>query len=309
MIGDRICSFDTTRDAVFAASLPTVLFLLVFTVLTIFLRPSLAIWVCFGIPISFLGALALMPWLDATINIISLFGFILVLGIVVDDAIVTGESIFTRLQQGMPSEEAAIVGTKDVAAPVTFGVLTTMVAFLPLFLMSAGRGPIWAQIPLIVIPVLAFSLVESKLILPAHLKHIKVGQDRSKMNILLRFQRLIADGLQNFVKKIYQPFLGLCLKNRYITLSVFIFLAMGIFGMFTGGLLPSNDLRNSIETSPSTPEISRRSNLFFLWTSEIHERSTTIVFTRRISPEYPDSLVGLKMRSRTMELTTMKMAM
>ena len=209
--------------------------ILVFTILTLFLRPALAVWVCFGIPISFLGALALMPWLDATINIISLFGFILVLGIVVDDAIVTGESIFTRLQQGMPSEQAAIVGTKDVAAPVTFGVLTTMVAFLPLFLMTAGRGPIWAQIPLIVIPVLAFSLVESKLILPAHLKHVKVGQDRSKMNLLMRFQRLIADGLQAFVKKIYQPFLGVCLKNRYITLAVFIFLAMTVFGMFTGG--------------------------------------------------------------------------
>ena len=209
--------------------------LLVFTILTLFLRPTLAIWVCFGIPIGFLGALAMMPWLDATINIISLFGFILVLGIVVDDAIVTGESIFTRLQRGMDPEQAAIVGTKDVAAPVTFGVLTTMVAFLPLFLMSAGRGPIWAQIPLIVIPVLAFSLVESKLILPAHLKHVKVGQDRSKMNILLRVQRMIADGLERFVKKVYQPFLKVCLKNRYITASVFIFLAMMVFGLFSGG--------------------------------------------------------------------------
>lgn len=209
--------------------------LLVFTILTLFLRPSLAIWVCFGIPISFLGALALMPWLDATINIISLFGFILVLGIVVDDAIVTGESIFTRIQEGMDPEQAAIVGTKDVAAPVTFGVLTTMVAFLPLFLMSAGRGPIWAQIPLIIIPVLAFSLVESKLILPAHLKHVRVGHDRSKMNFLMRLQRAIADGLERFVRKVYQPFLKVCLKNRYITMSVFIFLAMCMFGVFSGG--------------------------------------------------------------------------
>ncbi|MEM7671964.1 MAG: efflux RND transporter permease subunit, partial [Verrucomicrobiota bacterium] len=209
--------------------------LLVFTILTLFLRPSLAIWVCFGIPISFLGAIAVMPWLDVTVNIISLFGFILVLGIVVDDAIVTGESIFTRLQQGMPPQEAAIQGTKDVAAPVTFGVLTTMVAFLPLFLMSAGRGPIWQQIPLIIIPVLAFSLVESKLILPAHLSHVKVGQDRTKMNAFLRAQRWIADGLQLIVKKYYQPFLRVCLKNRYITVSIFIFAALLMFGMFTGG--------------------------------------------------------------------------
>ena len=213
--------------------------ILVFAVLTLFLRPALALWVCFGIPLSFMGAIALMPYTDTTINIISLFGFILVLGIVVDDAIVTGESIFSRIQSGMPPEEAAVVGTKDVATPVTLGVLTTMVAFIPLTMMEAGRGPIFAQITIIVIPVLLFSLVESKLILPAHLKHLSVGHDRSKMNPLMRAQRAVADGLERFVEKVYKPFLALCMRHRYTTMGVFVFIAFIVFGMLASGKLRS----------------------------------------------------------------------
>jgi hypothetical protein len=114
-----------------------------------------------------------------TINLISLFAFILVLGIVVDDAIVTGENIFTRLQKGEDPLQASIKGTQEIAVPVTFGVLTTVVAFMPLLMIEGVRGQIFAQIPLIVIPVLLFSLVESKLILPAHLKHVRVRNGAS----------------------------------------------------------------------------------------------------------------------------------
>ena len=133
-------------------------FICVTVLLCLFLRPSVAIWVCVGIPISFAGALLVLPLLGGTINIISAFAFILVLGIVVDDAIVTGENIYTHLQRGEQGESAAIIGTKEVAVPVTFGVLTTAAAFVPLLMIGGFRGKIFAQIPLVVIPVLLFLL-------------------------------------------------------------------------------------------------------------------------------------------------------
>jgi len=146
---------------------------LVIIVLTLFLRLRLAFWVSLGIPISFLGSIALFPVFDTTINLISLFAFIVVLGIVVDDAIVVGESIFTHYRRHGNGFRAAIEGTREVALPVTFGVLTTVVGFIPLFFIPGIFGKIFGVIPAVVIPVLLFSLVESKSILPAHLKHLK----------------------------------------------------------------------------------------------------------------------------------------
>ncbi|PHQ64699.1 MAG: acriflavine resistance protein B, partial [Sulfurimonas sp.] len=138
------------------------------------LRPAVAFWVSMGIPVCFMGGIILMPFLGVTVNIISLFAFILVLGVVVNDAIVTGENIYKKLSTGISPLQAAIEGTQEVAAPVTFGVLTTIAAFVPLAMMEGRRGALFAQIAAIVIPVLIFSLIESKLILPAHLKHLKI---------------------------------------------------------------------------------------------------------------------------------------
>jgi multidrug efflux pump subunit AcrB len=122
---------------------------LVFLVLTLFLRFTLALWVCLGIPVAFMGSIFLMPYLGVTINIFSLFGFILVLGIVVDDAIVTGENIYTHLQHGEDSTHACIQGTHEVAVPVVFGILTTVAAFTPLLMVEGTRGKIFAQIPIV----------------------------------------------------------------------------------------------------------------------------------------------------------------
>ena len=205
---------------------------LVILVLTLFLRPSVAFWVFLGIPISFAGAIALMPLIGVTFNIFSLFAFILVLGIVVDDAIVTGENVFTHLQNEEDGTDAAIKGTQEVAVPVVFGVLTTVVAFVPLLMIEGTRGKIFAQISLVIIPVLLFSLVESKLILPAHLKHLSTGRkDPKDLNILSRFQRLFADGLEAFVLKIYRPTLRLASDNRYLTLTLFLGTAAIIFAL------------------------------------------------------------------------------
>ncbi|MEB8432258.1 efflux RND transporter permease subunit [Cocleimonas sp. KMM 6892] len=208
---------------------------LVLLLLALFLRPDLAFWVSVGIPISFLGALALMPQLGMTMNIISMFGFILVLGIVVDDAIVTGENIYSHLEKTGDPKRAVIEGTQEIAVPVTFGVLTTVAAFLPLLMMEGRRGPIFAQIPMVVIPVLLFSLIESKFVLPSHLRHMKLRKNKDNLNIFTRIQRSIAQSLVWFVKNIYAPFLNACLNARYLTLTVFISILIITITMVTTG--------------------------------------------------------------------------
>lgn len=197
--------------------------LLVLLILTLFLRPSLALFVSIGIPISFLGTFFIMPVLGMTINLISLFAFILVLGIVVDDAIVVGESVFTEFQKNGPGVKSAIIGSEKVSVPVTFAVLTSTVAFVPIFFIPGFQGKFLIPIPVIVIPTLLFSLVQSKLVLPYHLSLCKVGfGTREKLNPLLKVQRIVADGLEHVIDAIYRPILKFCLRNRYSILLSFI---------------------------------------------------------------------------------------
>jgi multidrug efflux pump subunit AcrB len=212
--------------------------ILILLTLTLFLRVSVALWVVIGIPVCFMGGIAVMPHIGATINMVSLFAFIVVLGIVVDDAIVTGENIYRHLRSGADPLDAAIRGTQEIAVPVTFGVLTTVVAFIPLLFVDGFRGKIFAQIPMVVIPVLLFSLVESKLILPAHLKHSRSHADRDRSpSPLTRVQRRVADGLEWFVRAVYQPFLNVAMQYRYVVLSFFIALALVMIGVVASGQL------------------------------------------------------------------------
>ena len=196
---------------------------LVFLVLTLFLRPSLAFFVMIGIPISFLGAVLLLPPLGISINLASLFGFILVLGIVVDDAIIVGESVFTQFQRhGGPGVEASVAGTQKVSIPVTFAVLTTIVAFLPILTLPGFIGKFFYPIPVVVIATLVWSLIESKLVLPYHLTLCNVGgHDRKQLGWLRRQQRKIADGLEHFVTHRYRPVLSWTLRYRYATVILF----------------------------------------------------------------------------------------
>ncbi|NNJ83756.1 MAG: efflux RND transporter permease subunit, partial [Gammaproteobacteria bacterium] len=197
--------------------------IIILLILALFLRPSVAVWIFVGIPVSFMGALALMPELGATVNVITLFSFILVLGIVVDDAIVTGENIYTHLRHGDDPTLAAIRGTHEMAVPVTLGVLSTMIAFIPLLLMEGERGVIFGQISVVVMLVLFFSLIESKFILPTHMSHLRVTADNGQSeNRLTRFQNRIADGLERGIRTVYQPLLVRALGNRFLTLSLFV---------------------------------------------------------------------------------------
>ncbi|WP_339721791.1 efflux RND transporter permease subunit [uncultured Paraglaciecola sp.] len=235
--------------------------ILVLLLLTLFLRPAIAFWVFIGIPVSFMGAFLAMPFFGVTLNVMSLFGFILVLGIVVDDAIVTGENIYTHLRTSESGEEAAIKGTLEVATPVTFGILTTIAAFLPFAFIEGNRGALFAQIPVIVIPVLLFSLIESKFVLPSHLKNIKLRNEKSsKGNRLEQWQQRFADGFERAILRYYQPLLGFCLRHKLATLATFIGTFAIIMSLLMSGWtkfvffprVPSETVRASLTMTTGT---------------------------------------------------------
>ncbi|WP_392344000.1 efflux RND transporter permease subunit [Pseudoalteromonas prydzensis] len=235
--------------------------ILVLALLTLFLRPAIAFWVFIGIPVSFMGAFLAMPLFGVTLNIMSLFGFILVLGIVVDDAIVTGENVYTHLKTAESGEQAAIRGTQEVATPVTFGVLTTVAAFLPLAFIEGGRGALFAQIPVVVIPVLLFSLIESKFVLPAHLKYIKLRHQKGEPSKFDKFQQRFADGFEHAILKYYQPILNLALRHKLATVSLFVGIFLIILTMITSGWtkfiffprIPSETVRVNLTLPTGTP--------------------------------------------------------
>ena len=206
--------------------------LLVILLLALFLRPAVAFWVCLGIPMSFMGAFILMPVFGISLNLMSLFAFILVLGIVVDDAIVTGENVYEHMQRGTDPLTAAIKGTQEVAVPVTFGILTTVAAFIPLALLD-GRGSWYQSIPYVIVPVLLFSLIESKLVLPAHLKHIKPRTGTPSR--LTRIQMTISTSLETFIASVYQPALVLALRWRYATLAIMLSSLFIVIGALASG--------------------------------------------------------------------------
>jgi multidrug efflux pump subunit AcrB len=212
---------------------------LVLVSLTLFLRPSLALLVALGIPVAFAGGLWLMPLLGISLNMISLFAFILVLGIVVDDAIVTGENVYTRIQRGEHPSVAAWKGTNEVSVVVVFSVLTTMIAFLPMLGLSGVSGKIWPNIPLVVIPTLAVSLLQSKFVLPAHLA-LLAPSDRTRptRNVFMRAQRRIADGLEVFVDRIYVPALEFTLRWRYVTAAAFTAVLVVTLALVASGWIP-----------------------------------------------------------------------
>ena len=211
---------------------------LVFLILALFLRLKLAFWVMVGLPIAFMGAFFLMPTVDVTVNMLSLFGFILVLGIVVDDAIVIGESAYTNIRAKGHSVDNIVEGVMKVAVPATFGVLTTIAAFIPILMVTGVSGQFFSAIGWVVVLCLTFSLVESKLILPAHLAHMKVRHyEKDTHNVFIRFQRFFSEGLHHFVDDYYIPILNRALEHRYLTLSVFISLLILSIGLLAGGIL------------------------------------------------------------------------
>ena len=210
---------------------------LVFILLAVFLETRLAFWVSLGIPISFLGCLLLLPLLGVTFNMVSMFAFIVTLGIVVDDAIIVGENVYSHRQQGLPWLEAAITGTRGIAMPVTFSVLTNMVTFMPIFFVPGFMGKVFREIPLVVVTVFFISLIESLFILPAHLGHKGKGREGRIFPKLHELQQRFGAFFVRMVRTRYGPFLGLVLRWRYISFSVAILVLLLAFGYVKSGRL------------------------------------------------------------------------
>ncbi len=252
--------------------------LLVFIVLSLFLRMKVAFWVVIGIPITFLGALWLMPhgpW-PVTINMISLFGFIVVLGIVVDDAIIIGESAYTRIREDGHTLDNVIKGARQVAVPATFGVLTTMAAFAPMLFVGGIVGPFFEALSMVVILCLMFSLVESKLILPTHLVHAKIKPIDEEdlfnpqrdvrlrevpMRFFQRIQRRVQHGLQHVIHNWYRPMVERAIDNRGVTVTLFFAMLIITAGLLGGGIVrfvlfpdvPGDFIRTELQMQTGTP--------------------------------------------------------
>jgi multidrug efflux pump subunit AcrB len=213
----------------------------VIAILALFMRLRLALWVSFGVPVAMLGAFAVLPAMGVDINVISLFAFILVLGILVDDATVVGENAYTRLRRGAPPLEAAIEGTREVSVPVIFGVLTTVAAFLPLLLVEGQMGQIFGVMAQVVIACLLFSLLESQLVLPSHLAHAggaDAGAPRTAVGrAWIGFQERVAGGFEAFIDGSYRRWVERAVAWRYATVAIGVSLLLLAFGVMASGRL------------------------------------------------------------------------
>jgi len=193
---------------------------IVLAILSLFMAARLAFWIMAGMAISFIGSLLFLPPLGVTINMISLFGFLVAIGLVVDDAIVVGENIYDHRQRGENQLLAAIRGARGIAVPVTFAILTNIIAFLPLLFIPGETGKFWGPLPVVVITVLALSLFEALFILPAHFAHTRRAAPRpAVLQRLKRGQEAFARGVERFVHTQYSAVLALCMRNRYITIT------------------------------------------------------------------------------------------
>lgn len=238
--------------------------LLVFLVLALFMRVRLAFWVMMGLPVCFLGTILLMPLevFDLSINMITLFAFIMVLGIVVDDAIVIGESAYSEIEKHGQSLDNTIRGVQRVAMPATFGVLTTIAAFVPMVAVDGPMVAFTGAIGYVVILCLIFSLIESKLILPAHLARMKVAKPNKTPNAFERFRSRFDRGLKSFIKNYYRPSLEKAIEFRYSVLATFIGLLFVCGSLIGGGLvrtvffpdIPSDFIQVNITMNESTAE-------------------------------------------------------
>lgn len=239
---------------------------IVFAILWVFLDTRLAFWVGMGIPVSLAGGVAVLWGAGGTINIVSLFTLIMVLGIVADDAIVVGEAIFTHRQRGLPPLKAAVEGVCEVGMPVTAAVATTVAAYLPLAFIQGVMGKFIVILPVTAISCLAISLVESMIMLPAHLSHLPDPYSVKKKRTFIlkwgsKFQRFMSYGLEWFAGHIYVPFLRIILRWRYVSFCCGISILLITFGMVRGGILrveffPDTDgfiISSAVEFPEGTP--------------------------------------------------------
>ncbi len=207
---------------------------LVFLLLALFLEIRLAFWVSMGIPISIMGSFLILPGLDVSFNMVSMFAFIITLGIVVDDAVVVGENVYQQQEQGLSYLKAAMAGAREVVVPVTFSVLTNIAAFLPMFFIPGVMGKIFRVVPAVVVGVFLISLVESLFVLPAHLGHQKAG-GKSWFCFVQRAQSSFSTGFMRLVQNVISPLLMWTIRLRYLTVAVALAVLAGTMGFVASG--------------------------------------------------------------------------
>ena len=225
---NRAEDFDARLSLLLGNGLMAMVIVLV--ILSLFLEYRLAFWIMMGMTLSFVGGVVFLPWIGVTINMISMFGFLVALGIVVDDAIVVGENVYEYRQRGLGPLDAAVRGAREIAVPVTFAILTNIVAFLPVMFLPGTTGKYWWPLPAVVITVLAISLLEALFVLPAHLAHSRGGGQTRAGSRLHRLQQAFAQRFSRGVERFYRPFLALCLRLRYITLATALTLLLVVGG-------------------------------------------------------------------------------
>jgi len=213
--------------------------LLVFLVLVLFLRPKLAMWVCVGIGVAFMATLFLLQYTGVSLNMISLFAFLLILGIVVDDAIIVGEAIHSRQMAGESGAKGALNGARSVIKPVMYAVISTMIFFAPMLFMPGDMAQAAAAIPVVVILALAFSLVECLLILPPHLAHMAPPRPSrfALLNRLEDVRQRCADSMTRFARDVYRPFLARCLQANLLVGAIFLVALLISLALYAGGWL------------------------------------------------------------------------
>lgn len=224
---------------------------IVLVILSLFLEFRLAFWVMMGMAVSFIGGLLFLPLVGVSVNMISLFGFLVVLGIVVDDAVVVGENVYEERQKRGNNEEAAVVGTQEVSGPVTFSILTNIVAFVPLLFIPGETGKFWGPLPIVVIVVLSLSLIESLFILPSHLGHARPARRSHGIGAWLHNgQQRFSRAFNRVVAFFYKPILSVCLRHRYITSTC----ALALF-LIVGGYATSAHMGMILMPEVSADEI------------------------------------------------------
>ena len=247
--------------------------ILVLLALGLLLELRVAFWTAIGIPVSILGSLILLPLMNASVNMISLFGFIVTLGIVVDDAVVVGEDIFHKISQGMLRMEAAVAGVREMAIPVIFAVGTNIIAFLPLLFVPGESGRFFNILPSVIIAVFTVSLVEALLILPSHLGFSRKHPHRD--SIFSRFDRAqtkLRLKIDAAMERFYHPILAAALRFRYITLAVFASSFLILVGyLFSGRVnftfnpaIENDYIQAEIEMPTGTPVVRTRDVAFLI---------------------------------------------
>ena len=292
---DNSIDFKARMDLITSSALQGAV--LVMIVLLLFLRPLVALWVTVGIFTAFGGGIMILPYLDVSWNILSTFAVLLVIGVIVDDAIVVGENIHREIESGRREGlDAAIVGTQMVLKPIIFGVLTTVIAFLPWAFLTGPTRQFTQQITFVVVAALAFSIIECMLILPAHLAHMKKQKfDEGSGNFLLKLQRKIADSLLWFAGNIYKPVLEVALKHRYATAALFFSLFWLAFNLSATKIVPFKFMPE-IEADLIQVEISMPDGTPYERLLQVRDQLEAGVEaakaeTQRVHPEIEDGLV------------------